>query len=273
MTSSVTVCSTWIRVFISMKKYSPVPGQEPLDRPGGAVAGGARGVDRDLADPGAERVVDGRRRRLLDELLVAALDRAVPLAEVDHVAVRVGEHLDLDVARVLEVALDVDRRVREVLLALPRRRLEGTLGVVRLADELHALAAAARRGLDDQRVPDLLAERDDASAAVPTGSTAPGMIGTPAARIAARAAVFEPISSIASGGGPIHVSPASSTCARTRRSPRGSRSQGGPPRRRRAARSRRARRRAGSSPSPGPGPMRYASSAARTCARPRSASE
>ena len=23
MTSSVTVCSTWIRVFISMKKYSP----------------------------------------------------------------------------------------------------------------------------------------------------------------------------------------------------------------------------------------------------------
>ena len=31
------------------------------------------------------------------------------------------------------------------------------------------------------------------------------MIGTPAARIAARAAVFEPISSIAAGGGPIQV--------------------------------------------------------------------
>ena len=37
------------------------------------------------------------------------------------------------------------------------------------------------------------------------------MIGTPASRIAARAAVFEPISSIAAGGGPIHVRPASST--------------------------------------------------------------
>jgi hypothetical protein len=37
------------------------------------------------------------------------------------------------------------------------------------------------------------------------------MIGTPAARMAARAAVFDPISSIAAGGGPIHVSPASST--------------------------------------------------------------
>ena len=44
-----------------------------------------------------------------------------------------------------------------------------------------------------------------------TGSTAPGMIGTPASRITRRAAVFVPISSIASGGGPIHVNPASST--------------------------------------------------------------
>ena len=37
------------------------------------------------------------------------------------------------------------------------------------------------------------------------------MIGTPASRITRRAAVFVPISSIASGGGPIHVNPASST--------------------------------------------------------------
>ncbi len=40
---------------------------------------------------------------------------------------------------------------------------------------------------------------------------APGTMGTPAARIAARAAVLFPISSIASGGGPIQTSPASST--------------------------------------------------------------
>ena len=37
------------------------------------------------------------------------------------------------------------------------------------------------------------------------------MIGTPAACIAVRARVFSPMSSIASGGGPIHTSPASST--------------------------------------------------------------
>ena len=64
---------------------------------------------------------DGRRGRLLDELLVTALDRAVALAEMDDVAVRVGEHLHLDVARIVEVALDVHRGVGEVRLALAPR--------------------------------------------------------------------------------------------------------------------------------------------------------
>ena len=44
-----------------------------------------------------------------------------------------------------------------------------------------------------------------------TGSVVPGTIGTPASRMSARAAVFDPIASIASGGGPIQVRPASST--------------------------------------------------------------
>ena len=111
---------------------------------------------------------------------MAALDRAVALAEVDDVAVRVGEHLHLDVPRILEVALDVDAAVREVLLALALRRLERPLGLARLGDELHALAAAARGRLDDQRIADLLAERAAPPRRVSTGSVVPGMIGTPA---------------------------------------------------------------------------------------------
>ena len=42
------------------------------------------------------------------------------------------------------------------------------------------------------------------------GSVAPGTIGTPASAMISRARVFEPIASIASGGGPIQVMPASS---------------------------------------------------------------
>ena len=96
----------------------------PLDRAGAAIVDRAGCFGGDLADPLAHLGVDVRARRLLDQLLVAALDRAVALAEVDHVAVRVGEHLDLDVARVLEIALEVDAIVGEELLALARRALE-----------------------------------------------------------------------------------------------------------------------------------------------------
>ena len=92
---------------------------------------------------------------------MAALDRAVALAEVDHVPVRVGEHLHLDVARVLEIALDVDRCVGEVRLPLALGRLERLVGLAGRPHDLHALAAAAGRRLDDQRIADLLAERDD----------------------------------------------------------------------------------------------------------------
>ena len=57
---------------------------------------------------GALLVGEVDRRRLLDQLLVAALHRAVALAEVDAVAVLVADHLHLGVAGRLEVALDVD---------------------------------------------------------------------------------------------------------------------------------------------------------------------
>ena len=112
VTISVTQCSTCTRVFISRKKYSP-SWQQALDRAGADVVDGPRGLDADLADALAQLLVDGGRGRLLDELLVAALDRAVALAEVDDVAVAVGEDLDLDVARVGQVALEVDGRRRE----------------------------------------------------------------------------------------------------------------------------------------------------------------
>ena len=130
--------------------------EQPFDRPGRAVPGGAGRVDRDPADAIAQRVVDGRRGRLLDELLVAALDRAVALAEMDHVPVPVGKHLHLDVAGVFDEPLDVDGRVGEVLLALPGRGREGALRLVGRGDELHPLAAASRGRLDEQRVADLL---------------------------------------------------------------------------------------------------------------------
>ena len=151
-----------------------------------------------------------RSRGLLDQLLMAALDRAVALAQVDHVPVRVGKHLDLDMAGVVEVALDVDAGVGEELLALARGALEGLLEVVRGTRHPKALAAAASGGLAGDRVAGLVGSCALASSTFSAGLVAPGTIGTPASAMISRARVFEPIASIALAGGPMNATPASS---------------------------------------------------------------
>ena len=133
-----------------------VGGEEPLHGAGRAIADRRGRVDGDAPDALAQRLVDSRRRRLLDELLVASLDGAVALAEVDDVAVSVGEHLDLDVPRILEVALDVHGRVGEVRLALAPRRLERPLDLLRRPGDLETLAPAAGGRLDRDREADLV---------------------------------------------------------------------------------------------------------------------
>src|SRR5919198_6295010 len=92
---------------------------------------------------------------------MTALDRAVALAEVDDVALGVGEDLHFDVPRILEVTLDVDGRVREVRLAFPPRGLESARRPVGAGDDLQALAASARGCLDRERPAELLAEAHD----------------------------------------------------------------------------------------------------------------
>jgi hypothetical protein len=59
------------------------------------------------------RIGQARRRRLLDELLVPALDRAIPFAERDDPSRPVTEELDLDVPGGYDLSLEVDAPVAE----------------------------------------------------------------------------------------------------------------------------------------------------------------
>src|SRR6185312_3009158 len=96
---------------------------------------------------------------LLDDLLMAALDRAFAFAEMHDVAVAVAEHLDLDVARLLDILLDKDPVVAKARAGLARRAAPALaqLGVV--AGDAHALTAAARRRLEHDRVADVAGDR------------------------------------------------------------------------------------------------------------------
>jgi hypothetical protein len=92
---------------------------DELDRARADIVDRLGRLDRRLADRGSGRLVHSGRRRFLDHLLVAALERAVALEQVDDIAVAVAEHLDLDMARPLDIFLDQHPVVAERRSGLP----------------------------------------------------------------------------------------------------------------------------------------------------------
>ncbi len=71
-----------------------------------------------------------------------------------HIAVRIGQHLHLDMARLLEIFLHIDVGIAERRLGFRTGQAEGFLQLFRIAGMLHALAAAAGGGLDQHRIAD-----------------------------------------------------------------------------------------------------------------------
>ena len=86
---------------------------QELQRASVDVTHRAHGRHACLAHATAQVRVQQRRRRFLDDLLVAALDGALALAEVDGVTVNVAEDLELDVARAGDQPFQVDVGVAE----------------------------------------------------------------------------------------------------------------------------------------------------------------
>jgi hypothetical protein len=126
--------------------------EEELDRAGTGVA------DR-LCEPNgvgahglAGVAVEVRRGSDLDDLLVPALHRAVAFAQVDHVALAVGQDLDLDVSGVGDRLLDEAGRVAEGAVGLAHRGVDGLAQLVRVRDPAHAAPASAGDRLHEERV-------------------------------------------------------------------------------------------------------------------------
>src|SRR5258708_19107368 len=135
--------------------------EQELERADTAVADLAAGFDTALADAIAQLGRELRRRRFLHHLLMAPLQRAVALAQMHRVFMRVGEDLDLDVAWPLEVLLEVDHGVGERRLRLASRHVHGIEQCRLGMHYAHTPAAAAAGGLDDHRVAHLARDTHD----------------------------------------------------------------------------------------------------------------
>ena len=137
--------------------------EQELDGAGVLVADLAGEADRVGAHAVPDLGVEVGRGGDLDDLLVAALHRAVALVEVDDAALgagAVGEDLHLDVARVDDGLLDEDRRVAEGALGLAHAGLDRLAQVGAVVDAAHAAPAAAGDGLDEERRRDGLRGRE-----------------------------------------------------------------------------------------------------------------
>ncbi len=86
---------------------------DELDGPRADIADRLRGVHGRLSHCGPSLRRHAGCGRFLEQLLMPALNGAVALEQVDAVAVRVAEHLDLDVTRLQHVFLDQDMFVAE----------------------------------------------------------------------------------------------------------------------------------------------------------------
>ena len=133
------------------EKEVPCRIEQKLQRAGALVADGQHRFDGQRAHALTQRDRDHRRRRLLDQFLVPALHRAIALAQVDGVAVAVGKHLDLDVARCDQRPLQDHRGIAKRALRLTLRTAQRSGKPGRRIDPPQAAAATAGSGFDHHR--------------------------------------------------------------------------------------------------------------------------
>src|SRR5262249_53335267 len=119
-----------------------------LDRARVRVTDGAANLDSRGAHLPPQFFIDRRRRTLLDDLLMAALQRTIALEEMNKIAARLAQDLTLDVTRALDIFPHQQRAVAESLLSLAPRGLDGAVNCAFGSHDAHSLAAAARRSLD-----------------------------------------------------------------------------------------------------------------------------
>ncbi len=143
------------RVHFEEEERFVLAGDE-LDRTGAVVTDSLRQCHGLLAHGFAGFFIEQRRRGFFEDFLIAALDRAFALAEIENVAVFVAEDLDFDVARVLDEFFDEAAVVAERRLGFRAGELEAFLGLRRIVGDAHPFAAAAGRRLDHHRIADLV---------------------------------------------------------------------------------------------------------------------
>ena len=133
--------------------------EQKLDRTGVLIAAADTSQPRGVGHRLAGGLVERRRRALLDQLLVATLHRTVALAQHQHPARTVGQHLHLDVTGIDDRLLEIHIAVTERRSGLGGRQPVGIRQTRLRFDHPHATAAPACDRLEQHRIPNLGGQR------------------------------------------------------------------------------------------------------------------
>ena len=189
---------------------------EELDRSRVDIARRSRRLGRGDTHERSQVLIEDGAGTLLDNLLVPALNRALPFEEVDDVARRVREDLELDVPRSIQAPLEVHRAIGEGSLGLAPSLLTASSRSARSVDDAHPLPAASGGGLDEDGIAESSAASESSSRS-DDGESMPGITGTPASRTSFRASVLSPSSREHLGWRADECRPASASAAGKRR--------------------------------------------------------
>jgi hypothetical protein len=133
---------------------------QELHRPCVGIPCLPRQPDGGVADPLADLVADAWRGRFFKHLLPTALHGALPLVEVDDVALVIRHHLHLDVVRPGQELLQVNGAIPERRLGFPLCDLNGLAKLLLIFSHPDAASAAPGRRLYHDRIADLLCRLD-----------------------------------------------------------------------------------------------------------------
>ena len=144
------------RIHLQKIELLPVLVVDELDRACVLVPDGSRQRYPGLANFFAQSFADCRCRGFFHQFLVTALQGAVALSGMDYVTERVAQHLYLDMARVGDVAFDVQAVVAKRGARLVAGGIEHLLELLGLRDNFHAAPATAGRRFENYRKADTL---------------------------------------------------------------------------------------------------------------------
>lgn len=133
---------------------------DELDGAGGFIGNRGTKIDGRLVQAGAGCSGKAGGGGLLDHLLVSPLQRAVALAERDHLALAIAEDLHLDMPGLGYKTLDINARIAEACPCGALHAFEGRFQAFGITAKLHPDAAAAGRAFQHDGIADRLGRRE-----------------------------------------------------------------------------------------------------------------